>query len=83
VPAPVDAEHPICGTYNDHCGSSFGCACPASNPTTGTSWPNVTCKSHAGSPAYGTCECTPTPCSQLGAGPHANDGCGHFVNCGS
>ncbi|HXU69430.1 MAG TPA: hypothetical protein VN947_08875 [Polyangia bacterium] len=84
VPPPADAEHPICGSFNDHCGSSFGCACPANNPSTGSPWPNVGCVPQSGSnPAYGVCTCVPTPCSQLGAGPHNNDGCGHFVNCTS
>ena len=84
VPPPADGEHPICSSFNDHCGSSFGCACPANNPTTGVSWPNVSCVPQSGSnPAYGVCTCVPTPCAQLGAGPHPNDGCGHFVDCTS
>jgi hypothetical protein len=83
TPPPPAAEHPVCGVFNDHCGASFNCACGANNPATMQPWPNVTCAPQGGSPAYGFCMCTPTPCAQLGAGPHDNDGCGHFVNCGS
>ncbi len=84
VPPPADAEHPICGTFNDHCGSSFGCPCPANNPTTSDPWPNTMCVRASGSnPAYGVCTCTPTPCTTLGGGTHLNDGCGHAVTCPS
>ncbi len=82
--ASTPAEHPSCGSFDDHCGGGLPCPCPANNPVTGLAWPNDSCVAQPGTtPAYGFCECTPTPCTTLGAGPHPNDGCGHFVLCPS
>jgi hypothetical protein len=81
---PAGVPMGACGTFNDGCGSSFSCGCPTTNGMTGLPMPNETCATVGGSnPPYGACQCTPTPCTVLGVGPHANDGCGNPVNCGA
>jgi hypothetical protein len=73
-----------CGAFSDGCGSSFSCGCPSVNPITSQPMPNEMCVPVGGSsPAYGTCSCTPTPCTMLGAGHHVNDGCGNPIDCGA
>ncbi len=80
---PMNVPPGSCGAFDDGCGGGFSCACPTVNGQTGQMMPNEKCVMQNGMPPYGTCGCTPTPCPQLGAGHHVNDGCGNPVDCGA
>jgi hypothetical protein len=62
-----------CGTISNTClGSSFSCSCPT------TTKPNNKCVL---SGTWGSCQCVPSTCSQLGVGTWPNDGCGNPITC--
>ncbi|PIE17999.1 MAG: hypothetical protein CSA65_06850 [Proteobacteria bacterium] len=64
-----------CGTIPDPCmGGTFNCGCSTSGGMT-----NNTCVLQSGK-TYGSCQCTPSTCAQLGTGTWP-DGCGGTITC--